>query len=79
MHYNSEKVSQTVRKIQAVVTELFRLAGDSRHETETAWKFIRAGAIKLAVIEDSELPEVRIHMSRYWDRPMDFAAASGEP
>jgi hypothetical protein len=31
---------------------------------------------RLAVIEDSELPELRTLMSRYWDCPMDFAGAS---
>ena len=61
---------------QAVLAELFRLVGDSRHETETAWKFVRSGAIPLAVIEDSELREIHTLMSRYWDRPMDFADAT---
>jgi predicted nucleic acid-binding protein len=61
---------------EAVLTELFHLVGDSRHETETAWKFIRSGAIRLAVIEDSELPEIQALMSRYSDRPMDFADAT---
>jgi predicted nucleic acid-binding protein len=61
---------------EAVLTGLFHLVGDSRHEMETAWKFIRSGAIRLAVIEDSELPEIQTLMSRYWDRPMDFADAT---
>ncbi len=61
---------------EAVLTELFHLAGDSRREMETAWKFIRTGAIRLAVIEDSELPEIQTLMARYWDRPMDFADAT---
>ena len=61
---------------EAVVTELFHLVGDSRHEMETAWKFLRSGAIRLAVIEDSELPEIRDLMFRYRDRPMDFADAT---
>jgi predicted nucleic acid-binding protein len=43
---------------------------------ETAWKFIRSGAISLATIENSELPEIQTLMSRYWDRPMDFADAT---
>jgi hypothetical protein len=43
---------------------------------ETAWKFIRSGAIRLAVIEGSDLPEIQTLMSRYWDRPMDFADAT---
>jgi predicted nucleic acid-binding protein len=61
---------------EAVLTERLHLVGDSRHEMETAWKFIRSGAIRLAVIEDSELPEIQTLMSRYWDRPMDFADAT---
>jgi len=61
---------------EAVLTELFHLVGDSRYEMETAWKFIRSGAIRLAVIEDSELPEIQTLMARYWDRPMDFADAT---
>ena len=61
---------------EAVLTELFHLVGDSRHETEIAWKFIRSGAIRLAIIEDAELPEIQALMSRYSDRPMNFADAT---
>jgi predicted nucleic acid-binding protein len=61
---------------EAVLTELFHLVGDSRQEMETAWKFIRSGAIRPAVIEDSELPEIQTLMSRYWVRRMDFADAT---
>ena len=61
---------------EAVLTELFHLVGDSRREMETAWKFIRSGAIRLAVIEELELPEIQTLMSRYCDRPMDFADAT---
>ncbi len=61
---------------EAVLTELFHLAGDSRAEVEAAWKFIRSGAIVLATIGDAELTETHALMSRYWDRPMDFADAT---
>lgn len=61
---------------EAVVTELFHLVGDSRHEMEIAWKFLRSGAIRLAVIKDSELPEIQDLMLRYSDRPMDLADAT---
>lgn len=61
---------------EAVLAELFHLLGDSRHEMETTWRFVRSGAIKLAAIEDSELPSIQSLMSRYWDRPMDFADAT---
>ncbi len=43
---------------------------------ETAWKFVRSGALVLGAIEDAELPHLRTLMSRYWDRPMDFADAT---
>ena len=43
---------------------------------QTAWKFLRSGAIRLAVIEDSELAEIQDLMLRYSDRPMDFADAT---
>ena len=61
---------------EAVLTELFHLVGDSRHEMEATWKFIRSGAIVLATIENSELPHLHALMVRYADRPMDFADAS---
>jgi predicted nucleic acid-binding protein len=61
---------------EAVLTELFHLVGDSRHEMETAWKFIRSGALKLTPIDDSELPAMQALMLQYSDRPMDFADAT---
>lgn len=61
---------------EAVLTELFHLVGDSRHEKDAAWRLVRSGAIVLAVIEDSELSRIQALMSRYSDRPMDFADAT---
>jgi uncharacterized protein len=61
---------------EAVLTELFHLVGDDRTEMESAWKFVRSGAVELAAITDRELPAVHELMSRYWDRPMDFADAT---
>src|ERR1039458_4552712 len=43
---------------EAVLTELFHLVGDSCMEMEAAWRFVRSGAIVLAAIEDSELPQI---------------------
>lgn len=60
----------------AVLTELFHMVGESRREMESAWKFVRSGALVLAAIGNSELPEIHALMSRYWDRPMDFADAT---
>jgi len=61
---------------EGVLTELFHLVGDSRKEMDAAWKFLRSGALLMLPIEDSELPEIHALMSRYWDRPMDFADAT---
>lgn len=61
---------------EAVLTELFHLAGDDRRKMEAAWKFVRSGALELAPIDHSELPAIHALMSRYWDRPMDFADAT---
>ena len=51
----------------------FHLAGDTRSEMEAAWRFVRSGALVLGTIEHAELQHVHGLMSRYWDRPMDFA------
>jgi len=59
-----------------MLTELFHLVGDSRRETDAAWKFVRSGAVTLMTIENSELPAIQALMARYWDRPMDFADAT---
>jgi hypothetical protein len=61
---------------EAVLTELFHLVGDSRQEMEATWKFVRSGAVNLAAIENSELPQVHALMLRYCRRPMDFADAT---
>lgn len=61
---------------EAVLTELFHLVGDNRHEKDAAWAFVRSGAIALGAIETGELSNVQVLMDRYWDRPMDFADAT---
>jgi predicted nucleic acid-binding protein len=61
---------------EAVLTELFHLVGDTQREMEGAWRFVRSGALILGTIEHGELPQVHALMSRYWDRPMDFAHAT---
>jgi predicted nucleic acid-binding protein len=61
---------------EAVLTELFYLTGVSRARMEAAWAFVNSGAIVLGKIENSELKQMHDLMSRYWDRPMDFADAT---
>ena len=61
---------------EAVLTELVHLVGDSRHEMEAAWQLVNSGAIVMATIDSSELEAIHALMSRYADRPMDFADAT---
>jgi predicted nucleic acid-binding protein len=61
---------------EAVLTEVFNLVGDTRRAMEAAWKFVRSGALIVATIEDEEMTHLQALMSRYWDRPMDFADAT---
>jgi hypothetical protein len=60
----------------AVLTELFHLVGDDRREVGAAWKLVRSGALRVASIGDEDLPNLESLMSRYADRPMDFADAT---
>lgn len=61
---------------QAVLTELFFMVGPGRYEMEAAWRFVSLGNISLLPIDDADLPEIHSLMSRYADRPMDFADAT---
>jgi hypothetical protein len=60
----------------AVLTELFHLVGDSAHETDAVWRFIRSGALTVSPISDADLPAIERLMQKYADRPMDFADAT---
>ncbi len=61
---------------EAVLTELFYFVGRSRMELETAWAFLRTGAVYVCPIHDEEMQSLRTLMVRYADRPMDFADAT---
>lgn len=61
---------------QAVLTELFHFVGGRPHRVETAWNFVRSGALTLGAITDGDLPSLARLMHRYHDRPMDFADAT---
>jgi predicted nucleic acid-binding protein len=43
---------------------------------EAAWQLVGSGAIVLATIDNLELDAVHALMTRYSDRPMDFADAT---
>jgi predicted nucleic acid-binding protein len=61
---------------QAVLTEIFHITGTVPWNVEAAWTFIRSGNLVLTPILDVELPFLHALMSRYADRPMDFADAT---
>jgi len=61
---------------EAILTELFHLVGASFRQVQTAWEFTRSGALTLGAIGNTDLPDIHDLMSRYRDRPMDFADAT---
>jgi predicted nucleic acid-binding protein len=61
---------------EAVLAELFHLAGKRRVHMENVWKFIHSVALTIGVIQDTDLPAIHTPMKRYADRPMDFADAT---
>ena len=71
-----QQVHLPVVTSEAVLTELFHLVGDKRHEVRSAWGFIRSGAVTVSPILDQDLEDLDSLMSRYHDRPMDFADAT---
>lgn len=60
----------------AILTELFHLLGDDRRSVVAGWRLMRSGAITIQPLDDADLPALEQLMSRYHDRPMDFADAT---
>ena len=64
----------------AVLTEAFHLirerARDPVRVTENAWRLITSDAIAVVAIDDRDLPDIEVLMTKYADRPMDFADAT---
>lgn len=71
-----EAVRYPLLTSEAVLTELFHLIGNHPRDVADAWKFVRSGALVLASITAPDLPALEELMSRYHDRPMDFADAT---
>lgn len=46
------------------LTELFHLVGDNRREMESAWKFVRSGAIELAPAISRPSPQAALIHAR---------------
>ena len=60
----------------AVLTELFHLARRSRTEAQTVWRLVRSDAVCVLPIVDEDLLALDTLMTKYADRPMDFADAT---
>ena len=60
----------------AVLAELFHLVGDNHREVEAAWTFLNSGAVTVSPIGDADMPILHTLMSKFHDRPMDFADAT---
>ena len=58
------------------MTEVFHLTIRDFRSIEPAWKLFDSESIALAPLTDADLPEIHALMSRYRDRPMDFADAT---
>jgi len=60
----------------AVLTELFHLALRRYGTMSGVWPVLRTGQIALAPLGTADLPALDTLMTRYADRPMDFADAT---
>ena len=60
----------------AVLTELFHFAQRRLGDASGAWRMLKAGQINVGPITDTDLPFLDNLMTRYADRPMDFADAT---
>jgi len=61
---------------EAVLTEVFHLAARGRIGFEDVWECVHSEVLVVASIENDELLEIHRLMTRYADRPMDFADAT---
>lgn len=60
----------------AVMAELFHLLVRRRQDVGAAWTFLRSGAVRVLPITDADSADLERLMTRYADRPMDFADAT---
>lgn len=61
---------------EAVLTEAFHLVERTSSDFESIWLLLASGAIRMAPIQDGELSQIHLLMTKYQDRPMDFADAT---
>jgi uncharacterized protein len=61
---------------EAVLTEAFHLTSRDLGDIRGLWILLSSGSLRVAVIPHEELPEIHALMTKYGDRPMDFADAT---
>ena len=60
----------------AVLTEVFYFVLKRRRQMTATWQFIRSNAVTVCSVTDDDLPSLERLMTKYADRPMDFADAT---
>lgn len=61
---------------EAVLTEVFHLTYRNLRDQQGVWTLLNSGAVVISSIENDELSHLYSLMTRYADRPMDFADAT---
>jgi uncharacterized protein len=61
---------------EAVLTEAFHLTSRDLGDIRGLWILLSSGSLRVAVIPHEELAEIHALMTKYGDRPMDFADAT---
>jgi predicted nucleic acid-binding protein len=75
-HHAFNATSLPLLTTEAVLTEAFHLTSRDLGDIRGLWTLLSAGSVRLAVITHEELPDIHSLMTRYRDRPMDFADAT---
>lgn len=70
------KLRKPLGTTAAVLAEIFHLVRRSRAEAETIWRLVRSDAVAVLPIVDDDMPSIEALMTKYADRPMDFADAT---
>lgn len=60
----------------AVLAETFHLIGNRGRLAENAWRLFASDVVRVVAIDDADLPSLEALMTKYADRPMDFADAT---
>lgn len=70
------KVPKPLITTDAVLTEVFYFITGNRKAVSAMWQLMTSGIVTLAAITSDDLEPLQALMTRYADRPMDFADAT---